>query len=116
MEILEAVKNELGSPDSPDLKDVSPDALSLESAIPDASIGTFVGINPEELDDTRLLDLVYERIRESAEKNLIQVFEKEITIRALRETGGNQVKTSALLGITRTTLRKRIETYGLGDL
>ena len=116
VEILEAVKKELGSADSPNLEDVRPDALSLESAIPDASIGTFVGVNPEELDDTRLLDLVYERIRESADKNLIQVFEKEITIRALRETGGNQVKTSALLGITRTTLRKRIETYGLGDL
>jgi len=31
--------------------------------------------------------------------------------RSLKESGGNQVKASAMLGITRATLRKRIDTY-----
>jgi DNA-binding protein Fis len=65
--------------------------------------------------DEELLDALYQRLRQSVDKNLLQALEKEMTLRALKETGGNQVKTSALLGITRTTLRKRIETYGLSD-
>ena len=38
---------------------------------------------------------------------------KEMVQRALRETGGNQVKASSLLGITRATLRKRIDQYSI---
>jgi two-component system nitrogen regulation response regulator GlnG len=33
--------------------------------------------------------------------------------RTLAETGGNQVNASVLLGITRATLRKRIDAYGI---
>jgi DNA-binding protein Fis len=61
------------------------------------------------------MDLLYQRLRGKYDSNLVQNLEKELMIRALKETNGNQVKTSALLGITRTTLRKRIETYGLGE-
>jgi DNA-binding protein Fis len=38
---------------------------------------------------------------------------QELIIRALAETGGNQVQTAKLLGITRATLRKRIEKFGI---
>lgn len=58
-------------------------------------------------------DLVYERIRSRHDKLLLQVMEEEIITRALRECEGNQVKTSALLGITRATLRKRIEQFDI---
>ena len=37
--------------------------------------------------------------------------EKEVIRRALQECEGNQVKASALLGITRATLRKRIDCF-----
>ena len=42
---------------------------------------------------------------------MIETVEKEIIQRALKECGGNQVKASALLGITRATLRKRIDVF-----
>jgi DNA-binding protein Fis len=36
-----------------------------------------------------------------------------LIIRALAETGGNQLQAAKLLGITRATLRKRIEKFGI---
>ncbi|MCG3146576.1 MAG: DNA-binding transcriptional regulator NtrC [Verrucomicrobiae bacterium] len=44
---------------------------------------------------------------------LVPLMERELIIRALAETGGNQVQTAKLLGITRATLRKRIEKFGI---
>ena len=92
-----------------------PDALSLESAIPDSAMEDLADAGVEALGTEALLDMVYGRLRESFDQDLLQAIEKEMTLRALKETGGNQVRTSALLGITRTTLRKRIETFGLKD-
>jgi DNA-binding protein Fis len=54
-------------------------------------------------------------MREEVDDHLLQAIEKEITRRVLAETEGNQVKASSLLGITRATLRKRIESYDLAD-
>ncbi|NDV62528.1 sigma-54-dependent Fis family transcriptional regulator [Puniceicoccales bacterium CK1056] len=62
-----------------------------------------------------LWDEVYQRMREGTDRQLLQAAEMEITRRVLKETGGNQVKASTLLGITRATLRKRIDSYGLAD-
>jgi DNA-binding protein Fis len=58
-------------------------------------------------------DLVYAKIRDDMPDTILGTMEKEMVRRALRETGGNQVKASALLGITRATLRKRIEQYSI---
>jgi DNA-binding NtrC family response regulator len=64
----------------------------------------------------KLYDLLYKRLREEHDRNLLEKVEKEITRRVLRETGGNQVKASALLGITRATLRKRMDTFDLRNV
>ncbi|MGF1483979.1 MAG: sigma-54-dependent transcriptional regulator [Opitutales bacterium] len=66
-----------------------------------------------ELSLAHALDAVYARVRAECEEPILQALEREMIVRALAETGGNQVKTSALLGITRATLRKRIEHWGL---
>jgi two-component system nitrogen regulation response regulator GlnG len=42
---------------------------------------------------------------------LIPFVERELIIQALLETKGNQVQASKLLGITRATLRSRIEKF-----
>ena len=55
--------------------------------------------------------MAYAHARKSTDRNLIETVEKEIIQRALTECGGNQVKASALLGITRATLRKRIDVF-----
>ena len=44
---------------------------------------------------------------------VIPVVERELVIQALKETGNNQVHAAKLLGITRATLRKRIEKFGI---
>jgi two-component system nitrogen regulation response regulator GlnG len=40
---------------------------------------------------------------------LLPWLEKEFTRRAMEATGNNQVRASKMLGITRATLRKRLE-------
>ncbi len=47
--------------------------------------------------------------REGGERELLPWVEEDFTRRAMEVTGNNQVKASKLLGITRATLRKRLE-------
>lgn len=54
-------------------------------------------------------DQVYAALRAVHGEGLLEQAELELIKRVLAETEGNQVKASAILGITRTTLRKRIE-------
>mgnify|MGYP002277464985 CR=1 FL=1 len=105
-EVLDAVKARGGGEEDP-----LPEALSMEGAepvLPETEAPVLSGIELP-----ILIDEVYRKLRETVDSNLLQEVEKELTMRALEEMGGNQVKTSALLGITRATLRKRIEAYGL---
>ena len=44
---------------------------------------------------------------------MIPAVERELIIQALKETDDNQVQAAKLLGITRATLRKRIEKFGI---
>ena len=44
---------------------------------------------------------------------IIPAVERELVIQALKETDGNQVHAAKLLGITRATLRKRVEKFGI---
>ncbi|HEY0792085.1 MAG TPA: sigma-54 dependent transcriptional regulator [Chthoniobacterales bacterium] len=44
---------------------------------------------------------------------LLPWLEREFTLFAMKRTRGNQVKAAKLLGVTRATLRKRIERYGI---
>ena len=54
-------------------------------------------------------DILYARLRSDTGENILDEIEKEMISRALKETGGNQVRASAILGITRATIRKRID-------
>jgi len=42
---------------------------------------------------------------------ILPAVERELIIHALKETGGNQVQAAKLLGITRATLRKRVDKF-----
>lgn len=59
-------------------------------------------------------DGVYKRMREAHGKNILEHAEKQLIIRALAESDGKQVKAAEILGMTRATLRKRIDQYDLG--
>jgi two-component system nitrogen regulation response regulator GlnG len=47
---------------------------------------------------------------------LLPWIEREFTLRAMRKTNGNQVRAAKMLGITRATLRKRMERNGADDV
>lgn len=51
--------------------------------------------------------------RAQKDLKLIPLMERELITHALTETKGNQVQAAKLLGITRATLRKRVEKYGI---
>ena len=50
---------------------------------------------------------------EGPKLKIMAMVERELIARALVETNGNQVQAARLLGITRATLRKRIEKFGI---
>ncbi|HEY1173065.1 MAG TPA: sigma-54 dependent transcriptional regulator [Verrucomicrobiae bacterium] len=62
-------------------------------------------------DTTALIRRLFDWARSRGDQKLIPTVERELIIHALAETGGNQVRASKLLGITRATLRKRIEKF-----
>lgn len=49
--------------------------------------------------------------RRDPKMKVIPAVERELVIQALKEAGGNQVHAAKLLGVTRATLRKRIEKF-----
>ncbi len=54
-------------------------------------------------------DAVYRLARAESGENILEKIEIALIERALKETEGNHAKAAALLGITRTTLRKRAD-------
>ena len=72
-------------------------------------------VPPEEFDTA--VDAAVQQLFALARKDetlrIIAAVERELIIRALEETDGNQVQAAKLLGMTRATLRKRIEKFGI---
>jgi two-component system nitrogen regulation response regulator GlnG len=56
---------------------------------------------------------VYKQLREAHGTNILEHAEREIIKRTLDEVDGKQVKAAEILGMTRATLRKRIDQYDL---
>jgi DNA-binding NtrC family response regulator len=59
------------------------------------------------------LDFVYARLKAEAKEPVLARLEREMIARVLKDENGNLVRASARLGMTRTTLRKRIGVLGL---
>ncbi len=56
---------------------------------------------------------LFQWAKEQPDLAVLPAVERELIAHALRETNGNQVRAARLLGITRATLRKRIEKFGI---
>jgi nitrogen regulation protein NR(I) len=56
---------------------------------------------------------LFQWARRDPKLKIIPAVERELVIQALKETAGNQVHAAKLLGITRATLRKRVEKHGI---
>jgi len=64
-------------------------------------------------DAAALARQLFQWARRDPKLKVIPSVERELVIQALKETGNNQVHAAKLLGITRATLRKRIEKFGI---
>lgn len=95
------------------------DVLTEEEIIFDEGGGVNFFASEEELEKNlnKMLDPLFSDILRFWEtglhSNLLEKVEKFLIQKALAETGGNQVQAAKLLGISRNTLRHRIEKYGL---
>ncbi len=76
-----------------------------------ANAGTADESAPAEAD--ALARQLFQLARRDPQFKILPAVERELVIQALKETGGNQVHAAKLLGITRATLRKRIEKFGI---
>jgi len=65
------------------------------------------------MDRETSFDHIYKILRKENHRALLLAMEKEMIVRSLKETKGNQLKASELLGISRSTLRKRIEEFSI---
>jgi two-component system nitrogen regulation response regulator GlnG len=59
-------------------------------------------------------DAVYRDLREMHGNNILEHAERALIARALKESNSKQIKAAEILGMTRATLRKRIDQYDLG--
>lgn len=62
-------------------------------------------------DVAELAKALFQHARTDSKLKVIPAVERELVIQALIETQGNQVQAAKLLGITRATLRKRVEKF-----
>src|SRR5579862_1233329 len=110
-----------GSIISPDHLDFGPEAARPPEALPAAapapahvSAPGSNGVSVAVAASTDLdMDNVIDRLLSSGKASLIEDMERLLIGRALEKLNGNQLQTAKLLGITRNTLRSRIEKYGL---
>lgn len=62
---------------------------------------------------TELAARLFAWARRHPTHGVLNAVERELVVQALKATHGNQVQAARLLGITRATLRKRIERFGI---
>ncbi len=74
-----------------------------------ATAGTEAGKN----NLAQAIEALFEFSRNNKQFKLLPAAERELIVRALAETSGNQVQAAKLLGITRATLRKRVDKFGI---
>ena len=77
--------------------------LSAQAATGESGVSELTGVARQ----------LFQWARRDPKLKVIPAVERELVIEALKETGGNQVHAAKLLGITRATLRKRVEKFGI---
>ena len=71
------------------------------------------GAEPGKNELSHAVGVLFDFARRDKHFKLLPVAERELIVRALAETSGNQVQAAKLLGITRATLRKRVDKFGI---
>ena len=91
------------------------EAVVAASKVPGAaaSPGTSASAAPALNDLPSLALALFRFARADSKLKVLPAVERVLIIESLKETRGNQVQAAKLLGITRATLRKRIEKFGI---
>jgi two-component system nitrogen regulation response regulator GlnG len=87
----------------------APPAAGAAPSVPTAAASSETGVS----DVVLLARRLFQWARKDPKCKVISVVERELVIQALKETDGNQVQAARLLGMTRATLRKRIERFDI---
>jgi nitrogen regulation protein NR(I) len=94
---------------------ILPDDLPAEVVTPRVAVGTVTAAAEAaaggDADLATLAGQLFRWARRESGRKIIPAVERELIIQALKETSGNQVHAAKLLGITRATLRKRVEKF-----
>jgi two-component system nitrogen regulation response regulator GlnG len=97
------------------LEVVSPSSGSARAAapppVPETSAPPTPAGDPGSADVPALARALFRWARAESRRKVIAAVERELIVQALMETRGNQVQAARLLGITRATLRKRIDKF-----
>jgi two-component system nitrogen regulation response regulator GlnG len=102
------------------LSDMPPELLANRAAlVPAASAtaqaapapGSTAAAVPGAFDLPAVVRNLFQWARQQSQLKVIPAVERELIIAALKETRGNQVQAAKLLGITRATLRKRVDKF-----
>jgi DNA-binding NtrC family response regulator len=86
------------------------DSVLLE---PEAEVNGFAVAETVELTKEHAIEFLLKTAQADSNVQLLPWLEREFTLHAMKVTKGNQVRAAKLLGITRATLRKRIEIFGI---
>ena len=90
------------------------DAILLENLPPEVlNVANAASPDVDGDDLAGLASKLFRWARNNPDLKVIPAVERELVINALKETDGNQVQSAKLLGITRATLRKRIEKFDI---
>jgi two-component system nitrogen regulation response regulator GlnG len=81
------------------------------NAVPAGAAPAPAGRGGELLDWAAVGRTLFQWARQEGKLKVLPAVERELIIQALLETKGNQVQAAKLLGITRATLRKRVEKF-----
>ena len=93
------------------LGDLTPEISGAErrgTTLPAATVGESAAT-----DVAAIARQLFQWAKRDPKLKIIPAVERELVVQALKETGDNQIQAAKLLGITRATLRKRIEKFGI---
>jgi len=108
---LRPIAGSAGTAPAPIAPPVTPGDAVAESTPPATEA---VSTDPAITGDIRPLVLqLFRWARLQRGLKVLPAVERELVIEALKETQGNQVQAAKLLGITRATLRKRVDKFGI---
>ena len=95
------------------LADLPPEISGQTSSASMPPVSSSVAGDAANTDAAALARQLFQWAKRDPKLKVIPAVERELVIQALKETNNNQVHAANLLGITRATLRKRIDKFGI---